>query len=199
MHQKALLMIFVKNPEPGKVKTRLAETAGREKALTIYKKLLTYTQKITELLDIDKQIWYSRYVGDGDEWDPKNYTKKVQQGKDLGERMKHAFEEAFSKGYQRVVIIGSDCAELTAKLIQQAFTSLKDHDVVVGPSFDGGYYLLGMNAFHPGLFDEIEWSTSRVLPQTTEKVKQKKLDLYLLPKLNDVDDEADWDEVKERF
>src|SRR5699024_8186261 len=106
MQKSFLLMIFVKNPELGKVKTRLAKTAGRGEALAIYKKLLTYTRAITETLDVDKQVWYSRYIDDNDQWDPQRYSKRVQQEKDLGERMKHAFGEAFRSGYKNVVIIG---------------------------------------------------------------------------------------------
>lgn len=199
MQQRPLLMIFVKNPEPGKVKTRLARTTGREKALAIYMKLLAYTRKITEALNIDKQVWYSRHIDDSDGWNPELYTKKVQQGNNLGVRMKYAFKEAFRNGYTRVAIIGSDCAELSSVIIQQAFDLLTEQDVVVGPSSDGGYYLLGMNAFHPILFDDIKWSTPAVLPKTLEIIRQKELGLHLLPELNDVDDEADWKEVKDRF
>lgn len=199
MRKDAVLLIFVKNPEPGKVKTRLAETVGRKKALHIYKKLLAHTRKITRPLDVDRHVWYSRYIDDQDEWDPNIFSKKIQQGDNLGERMKGAFAEAFRTGRRKVVIIGSDCAELTTECIQQGFDSLGGHDVVIGPSADGGYYLLGMNAFHPGLFDGIMWSTPGVLAQTIAKVEQKKLGLHLLPMLNDVDDEADWQKVKDRF
>lgn len=199
MQQEDLLLIFVKNPEAGKVKTRLSKTVGRDKALAVYQKLLAYTRNVASPVEADKQVWYSRYIDVNDQWDPKQYSKVIQQGKDLGERMKYAFAEAFRNGYKKVVIIGSDCAELSSGIIEQAFDSLGKQDVVVGPSVDGGYYLLGMKRLHPNLFEDIEWSTPVVLSKTLERVKQERLGLHLLPELNDVDDEADWNKVKEQF
>lgn len=199
MQQEDLLLIFVKNPEAGKVKTRLSKTVGRDKALAVYQKLLAYTRNVASPVEADKQVWYSRYIDVNDQWDPKQYSKVIQQGKDLGERMKYAFAEAFRNGYKKVVIIGSDCAELSSGIIEQAFDSLGKQDVVIGPSVDGGYYLLGMKRLHPNLFEDIEWSTPVVLSKTLERVKQERLGLHLLPELNDVDDEADWNKVKEQF
>ena len=199
MQEKAVLIIFLKNPVRGKVKTRLAETVGPDKALRIYHQLLAYTRDLANSLEVKKQVWYSEHAEERDGWDPATCTLKVQQGDDLGEKMKNAFVEAFREGCKPVVIIGSDCAELTEGLLIQAFDSLVHNDVVIGPSEDGGYYLLGMNAHHPDLFEDIPWSTPDVLSKTLIKVKQKGLDLCLLPELNDVDLESDWSKVRHRL
>lgn len=183
----------------GKVKTRLAETVGNEQALQIYKKLTDYTCSVANAVDADRQVWYSDTIAKDDVWDKSQskFAKKLQQGNDLGERMHGAFRNAFDEGYQKVLIIGSDCAELTADLISDSYKRLQDHDLVVGPSEDGGYYLLGMNKFNGLLFEDISWSTAKVLPKTLQIAKEMDLDIYRLPELNDVDNEEDWRVVKD--
>jgi rSAM/selenodomain-associated transferase 1 len=188
---KKLLLIFVKNPQRGRVKTRLADAIGNEKALQVYRELLSITKSVTDRLDCAKQVWYSRFVDEEDQWPADEYEKKLQKGDDLGERMKYAFREGFGQGYNKVVIIGSDCAELEASFIQKAFDGLDEYDLVVGPSKDGGYYLLGMNSLLAELFDEKEWGTSTVLEQTLNQIKDKGFSFKLLPALNDIDTEED--------
>lgn len=199
MQKEEALIIFVKNPVAGRVKTRLAETVGAEKALVIYHKLLGHTQNVTRSLAADKQVWYSRFMERDDGWDSEVYKKRVQKGDDLGERMQYAFQENFHQGYRKVVIIGSDCAELTTAVIEKAFSVLDDNEVVIGPSIDGGYYLLGMSSYLPMLFEGVAWSTPKVMGQTLAKIQQHGLSLHLLPRLNDIDYESDWNEVKKRF
>lgn len=197
MSDQRLLIIFVKNLEKGRVKTRLAKTLGDEKAMQVYKKLLNHTFSVISSVNVDKQVWYSRFIPERDRWKTGQFAKKLQQGNDLGERMQTAFRNAFNEGYQKTVIIGSDCAELTAELISDSYQHLDDHDLVIGPSKDGGYYLLGMNKFYGQLFDGIPWSTSEVLPLTLQIAEEMDLDIYKLKKLNDVDDEEDWKSVKD--
>lgn len=201
MHTKNILLIFVKNPEKGRVKTRLAQDIGDEKALTAYEKLLHYTRKIIYSMKTEaiRQVWYSRFVPDDDHWFKGKFEKKVQQGETLGERMRLAFEKAFASGFDKAVIIGSDCAQLTGDILDKAYQELGVSDVVIGPSEDGGYYLLGMKDFHPELFDNINWSTQRVYEQTQSRIIQSGLTLSTLPVLNDVDTIEDWNEVKEQF
>lgn len=171
------------------MKTRLAESIGHPQALAVYQKLLAHTQAVAEPLTCDKQVWYSSFITEDDRW--REYEKRLQSGDDLGDRMAGAFREAFAEGYRYAVVIGSDCAELTPAIIRQAFRELSDHKVVLGPSQDGGYYLLGMSSYYGDLFAGIDWSTPSVLQQTIGRVKRQKLSYTLLPTLNDIDTEQD--------
>ncbi len=186
-----LLLIFVKNPQLGKVKTRLAATVGDRKALRIYLKLLERTRAITLPLSFDKMVCYTPEVLADDRWDNEQYQKIRQSDGDLGERMQHAFEHGFAQGYQRICIIGSDCYELSTAVIEQAFEQLATHDVVIGPSTDGGYYLLGMNREQPTLFENKAWSTASVKEATIRDIDQMGLRWFELPTLTDVDEEDD--------
>ncbi len=190
MHKKAIIL-FTKNPELGKVKTRLAKTLGDSKALEIYKKLLLHTQQIVAPILVDKFIFYSEEKIEKDAWSNEIYYKKVQKGFDLGDRMKNAFQELFELNYNSICIIGSDCFELNSETINDAFKSLKNNDIVIGPTFDGGYYLLGMNKLHSHLFENIVWSTETVFEETIFKIEKNNLSKEILVKLNDVDEEID--------
>lgn len=186
-------MLFVRHPELGKVKTRLAKDLGEERALAIYIKLLEYTRSITTGIEADKVVYYAGEVQKRDLWDNGVYQKKAQAQGDLGRRMEQAFLSAFTKSYERVIIIGSDCLQLNQQIIEQAFDELKTNDVVVGPATDGGYYLLGMKQLHNSLFENKSWSTAQVLPETLTVLEQEKLSYILLPVLSDVDHAEDVD------
>lgn len=187
MNDKKLLMIFVKNPEKGKVKTRLAASVGNDKAYNIYLKLLEYTIKTAGSVQADKQIWYSSFVDESDEFGGDGFEKKLQFGHDLGERMSTAFHHGFNEGYGKIVIIGSDCPGLTNDIAEKAFRELESYDAVIGPSEDGGYYLLGMRHFYPELFRQIEWSTEDVLNETLLKFEENSISYSRLKKMNDID------------
>jgi uncharacterized protein len=182
-----LLLIFVKNVVKGHVKTRLAKDIGEERALEIYRLLLQQTLNVAAGAEASKEVWYSSYIENKDEVNEKVHKKKLQQGDNLGDRMKFAFNNAFSNGFEKVVIIGSDCPELTSELLNEAFRLLDQNDVVIGPSEDGGYYLLGKSKYEPGLFDGVQWSTQNVFRQTIEKAVKKSLTVTLLQPLNDID------------
>lgn len=187
----SLLMIFVKNLIPGMVKTRLAKDIGIDGALDVYMELIHQTNKVTDKVDtVDKAVYYSEYVEVEDVWDTEKYSLTVQKGKDLGEKMKIAFDEAFD-AYNKVVIIGSDCYELTPKTIQEAFNKLAENDLVVGPAEDGGFYLLGMKEYFPQLFENKEYSTNTVLGELLDQANEMELSVHQLPTLNDVDTLAD--------
>ena len=188
---KQALLIFAKNFEPGKVKTRLAATLGHAKAFSIYTQLLEHTVSVTNYLHVDKIVFYSSHIAQEDVWNDNYYHKQVQEGSDLGERMNNAFSYAFQKGYDRVVIIGTDCPELTAGILMNAFAYLNNHDVVIGPAADGGYYLLAMKQHYSALFKNINWSTETVLEETLEICMENNLNYTLLPVLHDVDEERD--------
>lgn len=188
---KVALIIFAKNPEAGKVKTRLAATIGEEEALAIYYRLLSHTAIVVSHLPMDKFVFYAGPVIPKDTWEEAIFFKEKQKGNDLGERMKEAFENLFDKGYRKIVIIGTDCPEITSGIIERAFTCLDTHEVVIGPARDGGYYLLGMKQIHVSLLQNMPWSTSAVLKETTERCQALQVSYTLLPTLNDIDEEKD--------
>jgi uncharacterized protein len=183
------LLIFVKNPVPGTVKTRIAHTVGDERATEVYRHLLAYTQQITRLLPWKRIVYYGDFINPTDGWD--GYEKRQQTGTDLGERMLNAFSDEFAAGASRVVIIGSDCLTIQPDHLKQAFRTLDEHDVVIGPATDGGYYLLGMNQLHPFLFQNKPWSQPELLDQTLDDLKQYRLTYTLLEELSDIDE---WDD-----
>ena len=186
------LIVFIKNPELGKVKTRLAKTVGNEKALAIYKALMGHTREIALAVSTDRLLFYSQEIHPNDKWSTDDFKKHLQATGDLGTKMKTAFQQAF-QDHQKVVIIGSDCASLTPAIVEVAFRQLEEHSFVIGPALDGGYYLLGMNQYAPSVFDDIAWSTASVLKDTKQRVKDLGLDYVLLPALSDIDYEEDWD------
>jgi rSAM/selenodomain-associated transferase 1 len=186
------LLIFIRNPQLGKVKTRLARTIGDGEALRIYDILLEKTRKAALGCEADRFLFYSDFVDNQDHWSPDFFQKKIQHFGDLGERMEAAFENAFESGAHKAIIIGSDCPELKGELLQQAFDLLDASDFVLGPVPDGGYYLLGMKILESSLFYDIEWSTETVRAKTIEKILSVGKTFALLPVLTDVDTEADW-------
>ena len=181
---KKLLIIFVKNINLGKVKTRLAKTVGNKNAFTIYKALVEITEKATSNIDIDKRIYFSDAIID-EKW-PNDY-KEVQKGADLGERMCNAFQDGFDDGYAEIVLIGSDLPNITENVINDAFYQLRTNEVVFGPAEDGGYYLVGLSKFYSCIFQNKAWSTSTLLNETLAELKQKKNEVSLIETLNDID------------
>jgi len=184
---KEVLIVFVKNPLLGKVKTRLAQKIGVKNALRIYQKLLNHTLQIILLLTQDVIIYYSDEVIMDDMWVGRQFLKEKQTGIDLGDKMSNAFKYCFSKGYKKICIIGSDNLEIIKEIIEQAFNELNDTDVVIGPASDGGYYLVGMKAHYSKIFKNKPWSTSRVLEETINELKDQALSYSLLKTLNDLD------------
>jgi hypothetical protein len=183
--REKLLLIFTRNPELGKVKTRLAKTVGDETALKIYKFLLQKTRDISSKVTSDKAVYYSVKIRNNDIWDTNSYQKHQQLGEDLGLRMLNAFKNSFDAGYKKVLIIGSDLYDLSTERIDIAFNELDTNDVVIGPAEDGGYYLLGMNTLQENIFKNKDWGTDTVRKDTLVDLKDKKV--HLLSALNDVD------------
>ena len=189
------LIIFIRNPEPGKVKTRLAAAVGDERALASYRELLDLTRRAALGSEAEKYLWYSHFVDKADGWPESDFRKMLQQGEDLGDRMAYAFETALAD-HDKAVIIGSDCPYLSPVLLDEAFELLDDSDFVIGPATDGGYYLLGMNRFAPEVFQGIEWSTDTVFRETVARIRQSGADYEVLPLLSDVDEIGDWERFK---
>jgi hypothetical protein len=184
------LIIFVKNPELGKVKTRLAKDVGDFKALEVYRQLLHITKHACEGMNCSRNVFYSEGIID-DDWDTDRFDKFVQIGSDLGERMQNAMEQAFALGARKAVVIGSDCPQITKKVIDEAFEKLDAHDAVIGPASDGGYYLIGLRSLHPQLFMNKRWSTETVLSDTVQDLKSGGLTFFLLEELSDIDSKDD--------
>jgi len=159
--------------------------------MAIYQYLLSYTQQLTLKVNCRRFLYYSDAVDVKDHWENDNFIKKHQMGNHLGARMNNAFATHFSEGYQCLVIIGSDCIELTPSIIQMAFTQLQHHEVVIGPAEDGGYYLLGMSGYLPQLFNNKQWGGSGVYADTMAQIKALAISVYTLPQLNDIDEEKD--------
>jgi rSAM/selenodomain-associated transferase 1 len=189
----AAIIIFQKNPERGKVKTRLAKTIGEAKALEVYRLLLQHTHDQIALLDYDIFVYFEKEI------DPafvrnQRYVGALQDEGDLGQKMMDALKEVFARGYQKTIVIGSDCAELNNKVLEEAIDQLFDNDLVIGPARDGGYYLIGMKKLHDTLFKNMPWSTSEVFINTFTEAKRLGLKTSLLRELTDVDVYEDLDE-----
>lgn len=179
------LIIFTRNPQLGKVKTRLAKTTGDQKALQVYKDLLFHTMTETQNLDCDKFVFYDENIENNDLWLGTLYEKRIQFGSHLGAKMQNAFQTLFDLGYQNCIIIGSDLFDLQANHINEAFNKLERNNVVIGPAEDGGYYLLGLKKVIPSIFKNKDWGTSTVLSHTLKDLENYKIEF--LETLNDID------------
>lgn len=190
------LIIFAKNPELGKVKTRLARTIGDEKALRIYRLLLEQTFQITLPVLAEKKLYYSEFIQNVDQFNELVFEKHIQEGEELGDKMYNAMKHSFGEWADKVVLIGSDCFELNSGIIEEAFKALQESDYVLGPAKDGGYYLIGMKELNLDVFQNKEWSTENVFLDTLLDIKNEGKSHYLLPTLSDVDTEEDLGDLR---
>ena len=188
---KNRIIFFVKAPQHSKVKTRLAAAIGQEKALNIYILLLKHSWKVLKNTAIEILVAYTppgnlplmqKLLGADCSYLP-------QKGYDIGSRMANAFQQVFENVTERSLLIGSDLPCLDEETITKAFDALANHEVVLGPSSDGGYYLIGFQkkSFTKNVFDEIAWSSSRVYNQTVSRIKELNLSLFVLPIMHDID------------
>lgn len=191
------IIVFVKNEQLGKVKTRLAAEVGEEEALRIYGLLLDHTAQVINCAACDTFVYYDTFIPVHDErWIPNaKLTQAIQEGEDLGNRMRAAFQEVLAT-HENVLIVGSDCPGLQDFDLQKAFDLLNMNDVIFGPAMDGGYYMLGLKQWHDAVIQDIEWSTSHVLQQTIKGVEKLNWSYKLLRPLSDIDYLADWKEHK---
>ena len=203
MNKQTCLVVMIKYPEPGKVKTRLGREIGMDNAARLYKDF------VSRLLATCSDISCPTVIGchpdspvsDYRKWLGDEYTFIVQQGHDLGSIMRDSFEQAFDQGFSGVILLGSDIPHLPGDYIEKAFRKLEHNDVVIGPALDGGYYLIGMNkkSFSDRIFKEIPWSTSRVFALTLKVIEDNNLRMFILPCLRDIDTLDDlntvWDDL----
>lgn len=181
------IILFVKNPEPGKVKTRLAKDIGDELAFHIYLKLVRHTREIVLSCDADRLVFYSNFIPSSDHFEEPDFHRMLQHGSDLGARMRNAFEQVFADGYRKVVIIGSDCPDLTEEHISMTFQLLDEFDAVIGPASDGGYYLLGLKSVNSRIFSEKAWSSHTVLENTIADFRELDWKYVKIDVLGDID------------
>jgi len=196
------LLVFIKTPKINYVKTRLASHLKPDEILALYTAFLKDIDvQFRKLNDID--LWYvispenfnMRVISD--HIDIKNYF--VQRGESLGDRMCNAFDHIANLNYTNLVLIGSDIPDISFTQISDAFQSLIDADCVIGPTFDGGYYLIATKKCHPGLFHNVEWSTDKVLDQTLIQAEKSGLNVKLIKRLSDVDTFDDLQHLSERL
>lgn len=193
MTKQNALLFFMKYPEPGKVKTRLAKTIGDEQAAKTYGHLIE--ENLDALSEIRAQDTDIIIVYDPVEkhheiqkWLPAYDAYLAQQGSDLGQRLQNAFEWAFRAGYVYVMAFGSDTMGCRPKMILEGFEKLKEFNVVLGPAEDGGYYAIALKRKRPELFQNIPWSTDQVFETTLNEIKNNSLTYHLLPTLKDLDE-----------
>ena len=210
MHTR-LLILFVKNPIPGRVKTRIAKDAGNVEAAHIYNYLVS--RVIAQLNDLET-TGTNLHI----HFDPPEAEEAVehwltpalananilcaqfipQMKGDLGARLSGSFASAFEEGYDEVAVIGSDCIDISHEILETTWKKLDKHDAVIGPTKDGGYYLLALKKHAPTLFHEIPWSTEKTYQATLDAATHEALSVATLPTLTDIDTLADWEKAEVR-
>ena len=179
-----LLMVFVKDSSKYPVKTRLKTAIGKKKSIWIYNQILDKTVLVLKNIKIDIAVFHYNSIISKNPFKSFSKWNKIQIGKNLGEKISNAFSWGFEKGYKKIIILGSDLWDLNEEIIYKSFLELNTNQVVVGPSIDGGYYLLGLNKKMPKIFKGIKWSTKNVLSETLKLLDN---DPYILQELNDID------------
>lgn len=200
---KAILAVFLKAPRPGDVKTRLIPALGPTAAAGLYRALAEAVLERTRPRpgDYERVLCFAppEARAEMEAWLP-GETLAAQEGPDLGARMAAAFDDAFRRGANRVALVGSDVPALTRDDVATALDSLPDHDLVVGPSRDGGYYLIAMARPTPALFRGVAWGTGAVLSTTMERAAGLGLTVRLLDERRDIDTlddvKAEWARIR---
>ena len=205
-----LIVVFLKNPEPGKVKTRLGASVGMEEAARIYgllvervvsqlcqasgSPLCLYFDPASALARESLRSWLMPILQNHEVlwWG--------QPSGDLGDRQAHAVSEAFRNGFAKVLLVGTDCVDLTPEILEEAWDSLEDHDWSFGPTLDGGYYLAATRSEHGGVFQRVRWSSEHTLGDCQRNAERAGQSVHLLSEtLSDIDTEDDWRLVKDRL
>ncbi|GAB4384916.1 MAG: TIGR04282 family arsenosugar biosynthesis glycosyltransferase [Salibacteraceae bacterium] len=195
------LIIFARNADHSQVKKHLESALGAEQATIAFHKMQLYTKEVCKRLNCQKAVYYSEHIDNNDLWDNMIFDKYLQTGGDHIERMQNAFAQAFADGMNRVVIIGTHCLELETYMIKEAFAVLENNDVVLGPSRNGGYYLLGMSKFFPTLFENKSWTSKDLLMDTILDLKRMNSRYYLMKTLRTIsnaDDLNQLDKIQEK-
>jgi rSAM/selenodomain-associated transferase 2/rSAM/selenodomain-associated transferase 1 len=200
------LIVFTRYPEPGKTKTRLISALGEEGAAKLQKcmteHMILTVKKLTVNFPLDTEIRFDgAHIHHMKKWLGSDFRFRQQGCGDIGMRMARSFADSFKEDADKVVIIGTDCPDITGEIIIKAFKMLTTHNVVIGPAADGGYYLIGLTKMIPTLFMNIEWGTDRVLKKTQKIIEHEGLHSAYLDELNDIDRPEDisiWERVKKK-
>lgn len=177
------LIIFVDNLEKGKVKKQLARDIGEDKSLEVYKYLLSHTKDVTVHCKYNLFVFYSHYLHIADVFDDHVFSKHLQEGEEISEKMMNAFKKVFDLGHKNVCLIQSDCYDLQPEILNEAFEKLHETNIVTGPSQSSGFYLFGMNNFYPEFFITDE-NYVLTVDQTQEIVNKLALTSSQLPRLS---------------
>ena len=202
MHSNSVAILFIKAPLPGMAKSRLAAGIGAQAAADLYRLFILDAVDMLGRTSCAVRIYFSP-ADAADviaEIAGRKHPLLPQAGDDLGQKMENAFLDAFSSGYERAVLVGSDIPELSHTVIAAAFDALDRNDAVLGPAADGGYYLVGFrkDSLLPDVFRGIPWSTSEVFDLTVGILQAKHLGVHLLPRLGDVDSLSDLKAFRQR-
>ncbi len=200
MPEKVTIVMMLKAPVAGEVKTRLAVSVGKEMALSIYRSLVE--RQIEEIPnDWNLEVHYTPVERKKmmEEWLGPFVALSPQEGEGLGDRLPTALDAAFFRNGGKVMAIGGDCPGLTSDVLGKASDALDQTDVVLGPAVDGGYTLIGMKRFHPELFTGISWGTDGVLGETIARLKGGNIPFFLLEELEDIDEYDSWLRAKEKY
>ena len=198
-NDKSAVIIFAKMPEPGKVKTRLAEELGNTFAVEFYKNCAAHIfNEISQLkkYGIDCYLFYGidNNISEIKKWVNKNFIYNPQTGGDLGNKMSAAFQNVFAHGKNKVIIVGTDIPDISKEIFLKAFDELDKNDFVISPSHDDGYNFLGMKSYYPEVFQNIKWSSEEVFPKTIDAIKKLNLKVSVGKSLIDIDDKKDLNE-----
>jgi rSAM/selenodomain-associated transferase 1 len=184
------LILFCKAPVHGKVKTRLADSIGDDKALELYTTMLTSTFELLNNVTRFNPVVFLSETYNLERFNTNHLPVYFQEGIDFESRLLHVMGLGFNKGDKRVVI-GSDCPQISESLISQAFDMLDHNEAVIGPAMDGGFYLFGTRRFSELMFSEIPWSTSEVRNGLIKNLESLSISFVELPKLHDLDTQED--------
>ena len=194
------LLIMLKVPGAIEVKSRLAQSIGNEQALNAYRRMV---EKFLANLPVEsmKEIYFTPAEAEMEiqRWLGEEYTYYCQAEGDLGKRLINACEESLGRGAEAVVLMGGDCPYIDQSVIAAVAEGLKKNDIVIGPTFDGGYCLLACKRHMPALFQDIIWSTESVFIETLERIKTLGLSVLILKPLEDVDDINSWRRAEAYF
>jgi rSAM/selenodomain-associated transferase 1 len=195
MNGQGCLILFVKAPVPGEVKTRLAQALGKDRTFELYRRMLRrQIALVNSMTGVTRQLWVS---GDVSHADFLHFDGPVfqQEGDDIGERMCHALQQALRE-FPSAILIGCDCPGIDSAYLGQAFTALEnDFDAVLGPAVDGGYILIGLRSCDKTLFSDVDWGSGQVLTQTRVRLAGAGMQWRELDALDDIDEAADLEKL----
>jgi rSAM/selenodomain-associated transferase 1 len=194
------LIIFTRYPEPGKTKTRLIPVLGEQGAANLHRQMVEKTLMIArQFQELEPLSIEIRFTGGNldvmQNWLGSDLIYDAQCFGDLGDRMRKAFQIAFTEGNNQIILIGTDCPFLTVDILDQGFKALQEYSIVLGPAKDGGYYLIGLNRYIPNIFENIPWGTSEVFQKTLNCCETLNLSVSQLPQLSDIDRPEDLDSI----